>query len=116
TALLTSLYERYPSLRTLATTQKNSPATTDPRHLTSLLETPWVRLLNRDAGFSAPSPAQAADMKAKSWKRLLLFQQDSGGFSWFPNGAASALSTLRVLWELSLAKRRGLEIDTAVTQ
>jgi len=91
----------------------------DPRRLMTLMETPWEELSQgrRSAWplIDMFDPALVAAEMGDALAKLKTYQNNDGGYPWFPGGRSNPYITLFVLSGFAEAQRYGVEVpmDTA---
>jgi uncharacterized protein YfaS (alpha-2-macroglobulin family) len=123
TAVLTSLFKRYPAAARMAEklaakrdTAYSSWNADDPNRKLRLEETPWVEDASgkADAGSGRLArvlmPDVARAQVQSSLATLRKLQSQDGGFPWFPGGRPTTYMTLYVLHGLSRALEVGVDV------
>jgi len=116
TGILTSLFDRYPSVATMARelakreTRLEAWESDDPNRKLLLEETPWLQRAEggRETGYGlikVLDPEIARATRETALAKLIQAQAPSGGFSWWPGGRTTASMTLYVLYGFA----KGLE-------
>jgi uncharacterized protein YfaS (alpha-2-macroglobulin family) len=121
TGILTSLYDRYPSVAKMAQalskreTLYESFDQTDPNRKMALEETPWLIEAQggKDAGYGMEKvldPKIAAAQREASLAKLLKAQTSLGAFPWWPGGPPSPYMTLYIVHGFSKALEFGVSV------
>jgi uncharacterized protein YfaS (alpha-2-macroglobulin family) len=121
TGILTSLYEKYPSVARMA--QELSKRETvyetfdaaDPNRKMALEETPWLEAARggKDAGMGVEKvldPRVARAQRETSLSKLLKAQTSLGAFPWWPGGPPSPYMTLYIVHGFSKALEFGVNV------
>jgi uncharacterized protein YfaS (alpha-2-macroglobulin family) len=121
TGILTSLYDRYPSVARLAEALSKRETLyetfdqADPNRKMSLEETPWLIEARggKDAGYGMErvlDPKIAAAQREASLTKLLKAQTSLGAFPWWPGGPPSPYMTLYIVHGFSKALEFGVSV------
>ncbi|OGD23036.1 MAG: hypothetical protein A2W03_04560 [Candidatus Aminicenantes bacterium RBG_16_63_16] len=121
TGILTSLYDRYPSVARMAEALSRRETVfeafdqADPNRKMALEETPWLIEAQggKDAGFDMEKvldPKIAAAQREASLAKLLKAQTSLGAFPWWPGGPPSPYMTLYIVHGFSKALEFGVEV------
>jgi uncharacterized protein YfaS (alpha-2-macroglobulin family) len=121
TGILTSLYDRYPQVATMAEalskreTVYESFEAADPNRKMSMEETPWLVTARggQDAGYGVEKvldPRVAKVQREASLAKLLKAQTSLGAFPWWPGGPPSPYMTLYIVYGFSKALEFGVEV------
>jgi uncharacterized protein YfaS (alpha-2-macroglobulin family) len=121
TGMLTSLFDKYPSVAAMARkfagreTRLEAWESTDPNRKLLLEETPW--LIRAEGGgdenlIKVLDPDIAASRHDMALDRLMRMQSPDGGFPWWPGGQSSPYLTLYILHGFA----KGLEFGVEVPQ
>jgi uncharacterized protein YfaS (alpha-2-macroglobulin family) len=124
-AIANAFYKKHPALaaavKKIPKRDTFAPAwdRTDPRRLTTLMETPWEAVSQgRKSGWPLVDVLDPAVVKAEladALGKLKSYQNGDGGYPWFPGGRSDPYITLVVLSGFAEAQRYGVDIpmDTA---
>ena len=125
TGIVSSLYERYPAVATMA--RKMSERETrletwdqvDPNRKMALEETPW--LIEAQGGeeddlINVLRPRVAKAERQAALAKLAETQTSLGGFPWWPGGPPSPHMTLYLLQGFSRALEFGIEVPPAMVE
>ncbi len=123
TGMLTSLFDKYPSVaamaRKLATRETRLEAweSTDPNRKLLLEETPW--LIRAEGGgeddlIKVLDPTIAAATHDMALDQLIKMQSPDGGFPWWPGGRSSPYLTLYILHGFAKGLEFGVEIPRSM--
>ena len=121
TGILTSLYDRYPSVARMAEALSRRETLyetfdqADPNRKMSLEETPWLIEARggKDAGYGLEKvldPKIAAAQREASLAKLLKAQTSLGAFPWWPGGPPSPYMTLYIVHGFSKALEFGVAV------
>ncbi len=121
TGILTSLYDRYPSVARMAEALSRRETLyetfdqADPNRKMSLEETPWLIEARggRGAGFGMEKvldPKIARAQREASLAKLLKAQTSLGAFPWWPGGPPSPYMTLYIVHGFSKALEFGVSL------
>jgi uncharacterized protein YfaS (alpha-2-macroglobulin family) len=119
--ILTSLYDRYPSVARMAEALSKRETLyetfdqPDPNRKMSLEETPWLIEARggKDAGYGMErvlDPKIAAARREASLAKLLKAQTSLGAFPWWPDGPPSPYMTLYIVHGFSKALEFGVNL------
>ncbi len=127
TGILTSLYDRYPSVARMAEkfsqrdTRLETWENTDPNRKMALEETPWLQTSR--GGSEGPDdlinvldPRIAGAQQRAALAKLQQAQTSIGAFPWFPGGPPSPYMTLYILYGFSKALEFGVEVPQPMVQ
>ncbi len=121
TGILTSLYDKYPSVARMAQALSKRETlyetfdAADPNRKMGLEETPWLVTAQggKDAGFGMEKvldPRVAAAQREASLAKLLKAQTSLGAFPWWPGGPPSPYMTLYIVHGFSKALEFGVVV------
>jgi uncharacterized protein YfaS (alpha-2-macroglobulin family) len=121
TGILTSLYDKYPSVAAMAKelskrdTVYETFDAADPNRKMGLEETPWLNEARggKDAGYGVEKvldPRVAAAQRDTSLAKLLKAQTSLGAFPWWPGGPPSPYMTLYIVHGFSKAIEFGVSV------
>ena len=121
TGILTSLYDRYPSVGRMAQTLSKRETlyetfdAADPNRKMGLEETPWLVTAQggKDAGYGMEKvldPRVAKAQREASLAKLLKAQTSLGAFPWWPGGPPSPYMTLYIVHGFSKALEFGVTV------
>ena len=127
TGILTSLYDRYPSVARMAAkfsqrdTRLETWETTDPNRKMALEETPWLQTARGgsdepDDLINVLDPRIAGAQQRAALAKLQQSQTSLGAFPWFPGGPPSPYMTLYILYGFSKALEFGVEVPRPMVQ
>ncbi|HOW86830.1 MAG TPA: alpha-2-macroglobulin family protein [Candidatus Aminicenantes bacterium] len=124
TGILTSLYDKYPSVARMARelgkreTVYETFDAADANRKMALEETPWLETAQggRDAGLGLEKvldPRVARAQREASLAKLLKAQTSLGAFPWWPGGPPSPYMTLYIVSGLAKAVEFGVDVPKA---
>lgn len=126
TAVLSSLFKRYPSMARMAeklaagrATQLETWDATDPNRKMALEETPWLmesRGGQTDRLIKVLDPKIAAAQRDEAIAKLRKAQRPDGAFPWWTGGPPSPFMTLYIAGGLARAAEYGAPIPRDMTQ
>ncbi len=127
TGILTSLYDRYPSVARMAEkfsqrdTRLETWENTDPNRKMTLEETPWLQTARGgseepDDLINVLDPRIAGAQQRAALAKLQQAQTSLGAFPWFPGGPPSPYMTLYILYGFSKALEFGVEVPRPMVQ
>ncbi len=125
TGILTSLYDKYPSVARMAQALSKRETiyetfdAADPNRKMALEETPWLETARggKDAGMGVErvlDPRVAKAQRETSLAKLLKAQTSLGAFPWWPGGPPSPYMTLYIVHGFSKALEFGVDVPKEV--
>jgi len=121
TGILTSLYDKYPQVASLARqlaareTAYESFDEADPNRKMTFEETPWLETSRGGTGTDLTiekvlEPRVAENQRRAALDKLLKAQTSTGGFPWFPGGRPSPFMTMYIVHGFSRALEFGVDV------